>query len=79
MLDVPVCEYMMQALPGLADRSLQALDDLIPIAYAAKEIRHDNLSPYRYRVNDGLRRSDTPQPRSVWGTHSEGKVLRARL
>ncbi len=35
-LNVPIREYLADVLPGLADRSIQSLDELTPTAYAAK-------------------------------------------
>jgi transposase len=35
-LDVPIRQYLAHVLPGLADRSIQSLDELTPTAYAAK-------------------------------------------
>ena len=35
-LDVPIRKYLSDVLPGLADRSIQSLDELTPTAYAAK-------------------------------------------
>ena len=35
-LDVPIRQYLADVLPGLADRSIQSLDELTPTAYAAK-------------------------------------------
>jgi len=35
-LDVPIRKYLAEVLPGLADRSIQALAQLSPVAYAAK-------------------------------------------
>ena len=35
-LGVPIRQYMADVLPGLADRSIQALTELTPAAYAAK-------------------------------------------
>jgi hypothetical protein len=34
-LDVPIRQYLAHVLPGLADRSIQALADLTSAAYAA--------------------------------------------
>jgi transposase len=38
-LDVPIRKYLEDVLPGLADRSIQALADLSPVAYAAKHAK----------------------------------------
>ena len=35
-LDVPIRKYLVDVLPGLADRSIQSLVELTPIVYAAK-------------------------------------------
>ena len=35
-LNVPIRKYLAEVLPGLADRSIQSLDELTPAAYAAK-------------------------------------------
>ena len=35
-LNVPVRKYLAEVLPGMADRSIQSLDELTPTAYAAK-------------------------------------------
>ena len=35
-LGVPIRKYLLDVLPGLADRSIQSLDELTPAAYAAK-------------------------------------------
>jgi hypothetical protein len=35
-LDVPIRKYLAYVLPGLADRSIQALAELSPVAYDAK-------------------------------------------
>ena len=35
-LDVPIRKYLSDVLPGLADRSIQTLNELTPMAYAAK-------------------------------------------
>jgi len=35
-LNVPIRQYLADVLPGLADRSIQSLNELIPAAYAAK-------------------------------------------
>jgi len=35
-LDIPIRQYLADVLPGLADRSIQSLDELTPAAYAAK-------------------------------------------
>ena len=35
-LDVPIRKYLADVLPGLADRSIQSLNELTPTAYAAK-------------------------------------------
>jgi transposase len=35
-LDVPIRKYLAEVLPGLADRSIQSLDELTPTAYTAK-------------------------------------------
>jgi transposase len=35
-LNIPVRQYLLDALPGLADRSIQSLAELTPAAYAAK-------------------------------------------
>ena len=35
-LGVPIRQYLADVLPGMADRSIQSLADLTPIAYAAK-------------------------------------------
>jgi hypothetical protein len=35
-LDVPIRKYLADVLPGLADRSIQSLDELTPVAYAAR-------------------------------------------
>jgi transposase len=35
-LDAPIRKYLADVLPGLADRSIQSLDQLAPTAYAAK-------------------------------------------
>jgi len=35
-LGVPVRQYLADVLPGLADRSIQSLAELTPMAYAAK-------------------------------------------
>jgi transposase len=35
-LNVPIRKYLADVLPGLADRSIQSLDELTPTAYAAK-------------------------------------------
>ena len=37
-LGVPVRQYLADVLPGLADRSIQSLAELSPMAYAAKMI-----------------------------------------
>ena len=35
-LNVPIRQYLADVLPGLADRSIQSLAELTPVAYAAK-------------------------------------------
>jgi len=35
-LGVPIRQYLADVLPGLADRSIQSLAELTPMAYAAK-------------------------------------------
>ena len=35
-LGVPIRQYLLDTLPGLADRSIQSLAELTPAAYAAK-------------------------------------------
>ena len=35
-LGVPVRQYLADVLPGLADRSIQSLAELTPMAYAAR-------------------------------------------
>ena len=35
-LDIPIRQYLADVLPGLADRSIQSLDELTPARYAAK-------------------------------------------
>jgi transposase len=35
-LNIPTRKYLADVLPGLAERSIQALADLIPTAYAAR-------------------------------------------
>lgn len=35
-LNIPIRQYLADVLPGLADRSIQSLDELTPAAYAAK-------------------------------------------
>ena len=35
-LGVPIRQYLLDVLPGLADRSIQSLTELTPTAYAAK-------------------------------------------
>jgi hypothetical protein len=35
-LDVPIRQYLAVVLPGLAERSIQSLDEPTPTAYAAK-------------------------------------------
>ena len=35
-LGVPIRKYLAHVLPGLANRSIQSLDELTPTAYAAK-------------------------------------------
>ena len=35
-LNVPIRKYLADVLPGLADRSIQSLDELTPTVYAAK-------------------------------------------
>jgi transposase len=35
-LKIPIRQYLADVLPGLADRSIQSLDELTPAAYAAK-------------------------------------------
>jgi hypothetical protein len=35
-LNVPICQYLSDVLPGLSDRSIQLLSDLTPTAYAAR-------------------------------------------
>jgi hypothetical protein len=37
-LGVPVRQYLADVLPGLADRSIQSLAELSPMAYATKMI-----------------------------------------
>ena len=38
-LDVPIRKYLLDVLPGLADRSIQSLEELTPMAYAARMAR----------------------------------------
>ena len=38
-LDVPIRKYLADVLPGLADRSIQTLAELSPVAYAAKHAK----------------------------------------
>ena len=38
-LDVPIRNYLADVLPGLADRSIQALAELTPAAYVAKRAK----------------------------------------
>ena len=38
-LDVPIRKYLADVLPGLADRSIQILAELSPVAYAAKHAK----------------------------------------
>jgi len=38
-LGVPVRQYLAEVLPGLADRSIQSLAELTPMAYAAKTVK----------------------------------------
>ena len=35
-LGTPIRQYLADVLPGLADRSIQSLDELTPARYAAK-------------------------------------------
>jgi hypothetical protein len=35
-LGVPIRKYLLEMLPGLADRSIQSLAELTPAVYAAK-------------------------------------------
>jgi hypothetical protein len=35
-LNIPIRQYLLHVLPGLADRSIQSLAELTPTAYAAK-------------------------------------------
>ena len=38
-LGVPIRQYLAEVLPGLADRSIQSLAELTPMAYAAKTVK----------------------------------------
>ena len=38
-LDVPIRKHLADVLPGLADRSIQTLAELSPVAYAAKHAK----------------------------------------
>jgi len=35
-LNIPIRQYLLHVLPGLADRSIQSLAELTPAAYSAK-------------------------------------------
>ncbi len=38
-LGVPIRKYLPDVLPGLADRSIQSMDELTPAAYTAKMVK----------------------------------------
>jgi transposase len=38
-LNFPTCEYLSRVLPGLAERSIRSLADLIPSACAARLVK----------------------------------------
>ena len=38
-LKIPVREYLAEILPGLADRSIQSLEQLTPAAYVASKLK----------------------------------------